>query len=143
MVLADPAEPRLNSPVTLQHGCRVDKGPVLRDACTSSELSQFALHDVMIILTKGIVGNLRLAFRQSMSRIIIERYDDDGLHTGHEEARVEPFVEVVLEIVHIGVAALGEPFRVMIAHSISHSAGTGKATNKKAEVLSLGFNHIT
>ena len=97
----------------------------------------------MIILTKGIVGNLRLTFRQSMSRIIIERYDDNGLHAGHKEARVEPFVEIVLQVVHVCVAALGEPFRAMSAHSISHSACTGKATNKKAEVFSLGFNHIT
>ena len=127
MVAAYPAEARPHCPVAFKYGCGVAEwlsdGRGVSCVCClivlvlllfilpvsrykSGKLTEFLLHDVMIVMAVGVGCNLVLVIVNSAGRCIAECYSDDVFRAWYEKTRVKAFVEVVFEVVHIGMAAV-------------------------------------
>ena len=104
------------------------------------ERSEFCLDDVVIVLSIGVAGELILFLWDTLGRSVVKGNTHDGLHTGHEQPRVESFVCMIIHIVHTSVPSFAEPSFHLVGRLLVYSFSVCDAAGEEAEARGLGFD---
>lgn len=104
------------------------------------ERSEFCLNDVVIVLSIGVASELILFLWDTLGRSVVKGNTHNGLHTGHEQPRVESFVCMIIHIVHTSVPSFAEPSSHLAGRLLVYGFSVCDAAGEEAEACGLGFD---
>lgn len=147
-VLAYPAKSCPPSPVTVEKGNGVTTkldgigGKTVRRQ-RIHQLTEAVTHDIVIVLTVGIIRKLVLGRRKAFYRIVVEGNDENTPGTREEQTWVETFVLVIRHIMHLCMVVLSYPsmksLSIQAFHRISRSNATGTEAKFFGSLLEDGI----
>jgi len=96
----------------------------------------------MIVLPVGVAGDFG-GFRVCLFFIgkVIECQANKRLRAWHQQARINPHIEVVCHVAHAAVTAFGKPgFQALCFHI--QALGAGEADKLKAQAVGFGADEV-
>ena len=136
--LCDNSDAALPSPITLQHGCCIDKASALEIASLHEFLHPL-FHYIVIVFALRIKadGGLRLLGHEVHGKAY------DGLYARHKEVGLESHLDITPHVIHLATVIEVEPMLVATGKTIGNGLCLSQSTSDKTQAQGLGFDVVT